>query len=71
MPQLIWTAGSDGVVDYYNARVADYGGWSVAEGQYEWQPLIHPDDLDATMREWTAAVDGERHLRVRAPHPDG
>ena len=56
MPQLVWTATSDGSVDYYNRRVEDYGGWTVDGATYDWQPLVHADDLAATAEAWAAAV---------------
>lgn len=55
LPQLVWTAGPDGVVDYYNSRVADYGGWMGPDGGYDWQPLVHPEDLEGTLAAWAAA----------------
>jgi len=57
MPQLVWTAGSDGVVDYYNARVREYDGIEQAlDGSWRWQPIVHPDELEATVAAWNAAV---------------
>lgn len=61
MPQLVWTAGEDGIVDYYNARAADYAGLiQDADGHYRWQTVIHPDDLAATWDVWRAASAQER-----------
>ena len=57
MPQLVWTCDAAGVVDYYNTRLADYvavkrttgGGWT-------WQPLIHPDEVVATLARWQQSM---------------
>lgn len=58
MPQLVWSAHSDGVVDYYNARAAEYAGIEQRpDGSWGWQPLVHPDDLSRTWAAWTAAVE--------------
>lgn len=56
MPQLVWTANDDGVVDYYNSRAADYGRVSGAGGHYAWQPLVHPDELEVTQAAWEEAA---------------
>jgi PAS domain S-box-containing protein len=57
MPQLVWTADDDGVVDYYNARFREYGGLTQrADGSYDWALIVHPEDLDATVSAWAAAV---------------
>ena len=57
MPQLVWTATSDGIVDYYNAHVADYSPLvRSANGQWDWQQFLHPDDLPVTWKVWQTAV---------------
>jgi PAS domain S-box-containing protein len=57
MPQLVWTSGPDGVVDYYNSRVAEYASITRAgEGSWSWQPVLHPDDLEPTLSAWRAAA---------------
>lgn len=58
MPQLVWTARDDGTVNYYNTQVTRYAGISHAPDAdlWEWHPVLHPDDLDNTLRAWSAAV---------------
>jgi PAS domain S-box-containing protein len=58
MPQLVWTADANGVVDYYSARARAYRGIAVGT----WQPMVHPDDLLPTVAAW------ERALRDQAPY---
>jgi len=61
MPQVVWMAGPDGKVFYYNAQVAGFGGADFVEGQqYDWQPFIHPDDLAGTAESWEEAVAENR-----------
>lgn len=57
MPQLVWTATTAGVVDYYNIRIHDYDPavWQGAYG-FDWQRLLHPDDLAPTLRAWERAA---------------
>lgn len=57
MPQLVWTADAQGMVDYYNAQIQHYSGAEVTkEGTWSWQPMIHPDDALATARTWSEAA---------------
>ncbi len=57
MPQLVWTASSEGVVDYYNARAVEYGiSASRPPISNDWQSAIHPDDLASTWEAWREAV---------------
>src|SRR5207253_2274546 len=56
MPQLVWSANADGVVDYYNSRVIEYAGIARGEdGAWGWQPVVHPEDLPQTVSAWQAA----------------
>ncbi len=57
MPQLVWRARADGLVDYYNARVAQYAGAERRpEGTWSWQGLVHPDDVQRTADAWRSAL---------------
>ncbi len=57
MPQLVWTAGADGRVDYFNARRAQYRGIAEdTDGHADWAPMIHPDDRAATTKRWQRAL---------------
>lgn len=57
MPHLVWTAQPDGTVDYYNARYREFAGIGQArEGAWEWAPVVHEEDLEATVAAWQRAV---------------
>lgn len=61
MPQLVWIANEAGVVVYYNVRINDYepSVWQNTDG-FDWQRLLHPDDLARTLVAWqTASKRGE------------
>ena len=63
MPQIVWTAGPDGTIDYFNSRWYEYTGLTpkaslTNEG---WRDVVHPDDLDVLYRERNRAV-GEGDL---------
>jgi PAS domain S-box-containing protein len=58
MPQLVWTALTDGTVDYYNQRYRQYWGLKQIEAaSWEWAPALHPDDLDATLKAWKHSLE--------------
>ena len=57
IPQQVWTARSDGTLDYVNRRVLEY--FDVPSERlldWEWQSVLHPDDLPACMTAWTASL---------------
>jgi PAS domain S-box-containing protein len=53
VPQLVWTAGPDGRIEYANARREKYG----AIGQTDWGEIIHPDDRRGTAEAWLRAKE--------------
>jgi PAS domain S-box-containing protein len=55
LPQLVWTAGPDGRVDYTNARRERYG--MRALGRADWAEMIHPEDRRATAEAWLQASE--------------
>ncbi len=58
MPQLIWTATPDGLLDYFNRRHEEFSCLIRQDsGFWEWTGGIHPDDLQATMEFWSRAVE--------------
>jgi PAS domain S-box-containing protein len=65
IPEMLWSATPAGVIDYCNARVLDYTGFSTEEiiGK-GWGQLLHPDDLDHTSREWMSCVATGAPYRV-------
>ncbi|ALW86877.1 hypothetical protein AUC43_18415 [Hymenobacter sedentarius] len=57
IPELIWTATAQGLIDYYNQHTADYTGLSAEElGPTGWVALIHPDEQVGAARGWVHSV---------------
>jgi PAS domain S-box-containing protein len=57
MPQIVWTARGDGVVEYFNRRWSEYTGIPENRAlEVGWQCVIHPDDYDLTIERWTDAL---------------
>ena len=58
MPQIVWTARADGYTDYYNGRWFEYTGMTLEQTEgWGWQPVVHPDDLEKSLRAWATAVE--------------
>ncbi|MFY0256056.1 PAS domain-containing protein [Chitinophaga sp. 30R24] len=60
MPQLVWIADPLGKVVYYNSRIQEYklSAAHKACGGYQWESIVHPEDLEATTGLWEDAVAG-------------
>jgi PAS domain S-box-containing protein len=53
LPELVWTAGPDGRIEYTSARRERYG----AIGRPDWEGIIHPDDRRTTAEAWLRASE--------------
>src|SRR5262245_25024353 len=63
VPQLVWTAGPDGGVDYFNKRWYAYTGTTPDESlNQEWRSLIHPDDRERVEKLWKGRLRVGEHL---------
>jgi PAS domain S-box-containing protein len=57
MPQIVWTAGADGSVDYYNRQFSTYTGMSVEDAIGDgWLAGVYPEDQARTVEAWQRAV---------------
>jgi PAS domain S-box-containing protein len=57
MPQVVWVADANGQVTYYNSRVRGFlGVRENPDGTWEWEPVLHADDLERTAADWSKAV---------------
>ncbi len=65
LPQIVWTAGPGGAVDYCNPRWYDYTGLTPEQSLgIGWQRAIHPDDLPRCTDRWLLAVHTGRDYEV-------
>jgi PAS domain S-box-containing protein len=65
IPEMLWSATPEGAIDYCNARVVDYTGFSAEEViGHGWTKLLHPDDVDQTARVWMSCVTTGAPYRV-------
>ncbi|WP_226268818.1 PAS domain-containing sensor histidine kinase [Hymenobacter pini] len=70
IPELVWTASAEGLVDYYNQYTLDYTGLTKKElGPTGWVGLLYPEEQAAAARRWVQSVasgedfEGEYRLR--------
>lgn len=77
MPQIVWAARPDGVLDYYNQRWFEYiqvpSAMPDALSQASWDKFIHPSDLKRAHEAWALCVDsGENYvIEFRVRRHDG
>jgi PAS domain S-box-containing protein len=70
VPQIVWTATPEGVVDYYNRRWFDYVGTGPGQTtRAGWTVFLHPDDIEKSTAAWrhcvAARVPYEIECRMR------
>jgi PAS domain S-box-containing protein len=68
MPQIVWTARTDGYLDYYNERWYEFTGFARdAYGDQSWEPILHPDDVQRCRENYYAAIQSGKpyHIEYR------
>jgi two-component system, cell cycle sensor histidine kinase and response regulator CckA len=75
VPQLIWTADPEGLIDYCNQRWFSFTNLPFGRLQEDgWQETLHPDDRARTSSAWSEAVRlGSDRFQIehRMRHHDG
>jgi PAS domain S-box-containing protein len=56
VPQIIFTAGADGKVNYFNKQWYDFTGFEKESGDHDWITILHPEDVQTTMDSWNHSV---------------
>jgi PAS domain S-box-containing protein len=57
MPHFVWVADKQGKVIFYNKRIYEYCGLDRdTDKDYLWNSMIHPDDLENTLKTWQKSV---------------
>ncbi len=65
MPQQVWTAQADGVLNYVNNVVcADFGESAEEIVGSGWQKFIHPDDVENCLVIWTKSINTREEYLV-------
>jgi PAS domain S-box-containing protein len=74
MPQIVWAARPDGVLDYYNRRWFEYIDLPAHDiGVAAWDRYIHPDDIASAYACWSESLaTGEDYsIEFRVRRADG
>lgn len=75
MPQMVWSALADGLLDYFNGRWYEFTGMPIGStrGRDDWQSLLHPDDRARASARWQQSRDsGEPYeIEYRLRHFSG
>jgi len=65
MPQIVWTAGPDGTVNYVNRRWYEYTGMQPSASiEREWSQALHPDDVPRCLALWEESVRTEQPYQI-------
>jgi PAS domain S-box-containing protein len=71
IPEIVWTADNDGLLDYLNRRWYEYTGLAFEEIADDWKKVMHPDDVESGAHLWQEAVQNgtpyeneQRYLRA-------
>ena len=71
MPQIVWAAGPDGRIDYYNDRWYEYTGLAREDSdQPGWQEILHPDDVERCLRTYHGSIHDERPFVIECRFKD-
>ncbi|MBE7179504.1 MAG: PAS domain-containing sensor histidine kinase, partial [Mucilaginibacter polytrichastri] len=74
MPQIVWATNADGYHDFYNQRWYEFTGLTFEDTKDTgWSLLLHPDDLNRTVKAWTYSLHtGEPYdIEYRMRRADG
>ena len=65
IPALVWRTTPDGGIDYVNRRVLEYTGKALEDwGDAGWLRLLHPEDVDSTVRRWRQSTETAQSYQV-------
>ena len=65
MPQIVWSARPDGVVDFYNSNWYEQTGAKEGDiGDNSWLPILHPDDRQRCLDTWHESLRTSQSLEM-------
>ena len=66
VPLIIWTARTDGRIDYCNKAWLDFSGMTFAETMDSgWSMALHPDDLQPTIERWLRSINTGEDFEIQ------
>jgi PAS domain S-box-containing protein len=72
LPQLVWSTGADGSIEYVNQIWISYAGWKSGDEarqylpKYPWKDLLHPEDCDEYFARWQESLETGNTFEVQA-----
>lgn len=61
IPQIVWTARTDGGIDYVNYKWFEFSGMNFEQTRdLGWQPALHPDDIEPVALQWKESLSNGR-----------
>ncbi|MEO8821962.1 MAG: PAS domain-containing protein [Ginsengibacter sp.] len=65
MPQFVWSADSEGNIDYFNMAVYDFSGLTKQQVQTGmWLEIVHPDERSHTIKLWKKAINTGKDFTI-------
>lgn len=65
MPQIVWIAGADGTIEYFNRAWIDFTGHTLEQSLGAgWQSVLHPDDVHKCHGLWLDAIKASAPLEA-------
>ena len=60
IPNQVWTAAPDGMLDWFNDRAYDYTGVSFDDmAGTAWARVVHADDIDTVSQRWAQSIQNQ------------
>lgn len=72
LPQLVWAATADGLIEYVNEVWISYAGWKSGDEArkylplFPWKDLLHPEDQEEYFIRWTQSLRSGNAFEVQA-----
>lgn len=74
IPAIVWTADTEGKLDYVNRRWIEYTGFNLEESKTKQNELVHPEDLEKSSASWQEAKKNKQKYEYEfrfKRHSDG
>ena len=65
MPQFVWTANQEGILNYFNQAVFDFSGYRKEEIiEKGWLSIVHDDEKEENIRKWIESISTEKDFLI-------
>lgn len=72
IPQIVWTAGPDGLTNYINRRWYEMSGTAPGQGLgSDWMEVVHPDDREICRTKWLECLHLGKTFEIEYRLRDG